>query len=152
MAANIISYHKSKDTHTVHYQFGAQVTDDAIVEELENLMKKEVFECLASTHTSKAAIPSKMIMTPKKLPNGKIDRMKARLVAGRHRQDRTMYRDEETSSHTVALSSVLIAASLAAHNGDHVMTLDHKAAYLNAPMAGHTVHVRIGKEVATLLC
>jgi Reverse transcriptase (RNA-dependent DNA polymerase) len=103
-------------------------------------------------HTSKSAIPSKMIMTPKKLPNGKIDRMKARLVAGGHRQDRTMYRDEETSSHTVALSSVLIAASLAAHNGDHVMTLDHEAAYLNAPMAGHTVHVRIGKEVATLLC
>jgi hypothetical protein len=71
MAANIISYHKLKDTHTVHYQFGAQVTDDAIVEELENLMKKEVFECLASTHTSKSAIPSPMIMTPKSYQTGK---------------------------------------------------------------------------------
>lgn len=132
-------------------QFGAQVTDDAIVEELKNLLKKEVFTFLPPSQTTKA-IPSKMILTPKKLPNGQIDRMKARLVAGGHRQDRSMYKDEETSSPTVALSSVLIAASVAAHRSEHVMTLDHKAAYLNAPMGEHTVHVRMRKEVSTLLC
>ena len=98
------------------------------------------------------AIPSKMILTPKKLPNGQIDRMKARLVAGGHRQDRSLYRDQEISSPTVALSTVLMAASLAAHRKEHVMTLDHKAAYLNAAMGGHTVYVRLGKEVAELLC
>ena len=93
-----------------------------------------------------------MFLTPKKLPNGSIDRMKARLVAGGHRQDRSMYREVETSSPTVALSSVLITTSIAAHRGEHIMTLDHEAAYLNAAMVGHAVHVRLSKEVSALLC
>lgn len=78
--------------------------------------------------------------------------MKARLVAGGHRQDRSLYTDVETSSPTAALSSVMMAAALAAHKADHVMTLDHKAAYLNASMVGHVVEMRLGKEVASLLC
>ena len=133
-------------------QFGNDVTDKAVLEELRNLIKKEVFEFLDPTKNAKSVIPSKMFLTPKKLPNGNIDRMKARLVAGGHRQDRSMYREVETSSPTVALSSVLIAASIAAHRGEHIMTLDHKAAYLNAAMIGHAVHVRLSKEVSALLC
>ena len=133
-------------------QFGNEVTDTAVLEELRNLIKKDVFEFLDPAHSVKSVIPSKMFLTPKKLPNGSIDRMKARLVAGGHRQDRSMYREVETSSPTVALSSVLIAASIAAHRGEHVMTLDHKAAYLNAAMVGHAVHVRLSKEVSALLC
>ena len=86
-------------------QFGAEVTDSAVVEELQNLMKKDIFEFVTASSTIKSAIPSKMILTPKKLPNGKIDRMKARLVAGGHRQDRSLYKDQDTSSPTVALSS-----------------------------------------------
>ena len=93
-----------------------------------------------------------MFLTPKKLPNGTMDRMKARLVAGGHRQDRSLYADEETSSPTVALSSVLITAAIAATRGEYVMTLDHKAAHLNASMAGHVVEMTIGNEVAELLC
>ena len=133
-------------------QFGAEVTDGAVVGELKNLIKKEVFEFVEASRTVKKAIPSKMILTPKKLPNGNIDRMKARLVAGGHRQDRSLYKDQDTSSPTVALSTVLIAASIAAHKGHHIMTLDHKAAYLNASMIGNTVYVRLGKDVALLLC
>ena len=78
--------------------------------------------------------------------------MKARLVAGGYRQDRSIYTYNEIPSPTVALSSVLMAAAVAAHRGDKVMTLDHKAAYLNADMVGHVVEMSLGKEVAGLLC
>lgn len=78
--------------------------------------------------------------------------MKALLLADGHRQDRSMYREVETLSPIAALSSVPITASIAAHRGEHIMTLDHKAAYLNAAIVGHVVHVRLSKEVSTLLC
>ena len=77
-----------------------------------------------------ASIPSKMFLTPKSLPSGKLDRVKGRIVAGGQRQDNSLYEDKEISSPTVALTSVLITAALAAKEGKHVVTLDHKAAYL----------------------
>ena len=95
--------------------YGAEVTDAAIVEELMNCIQKEIFEFQLPDYTAKSIIPSKMFLTPKKLPNGNIDRMKERLVAGGHRQDRSLYTDVETSSPTAALSSVMMAAALAAH-------------------------------------
>ena len=71
-----------------------------------------------------------MFLTPKSLPSGKLDRVKGRIVAGGQRQDKSLYEDKEISSPTVALTSVLITAALAAKEGKHVVTLDHKAAYL----------------------
>ena len=132
--------------------YGDKVADAAIVEEIQNCIKKDVFEFQHREYKTRSQIPSKMFLTPKKLPNGNIDRMKARLVAGGHRQDRSLYTDQETSSPTVALSSVLMTAALAADKAYHIMTLDHKAAYLNATMVGHVVEMSIGKEVAGLLC
>ena len=98
------------------------------------------------------AIPSKIFLTPKKLPNGEIDKIKGRVVAGGHRQDRSLFHDKEVSSPTVALTSVLAMASLAAHEGHHVMTLDHKAAYLNATMLGPRVEMILTPEVAEIMC
>lgn len=132
--------------------YGIEVTNEAVIEELKNCIKKEVFEFQHPWYKATSKIPSKMFLTPKKLPSGEIDKMKARLVAGGHRQDRSIYTDNETSSPTVALSSVLMAAAVAAHRGDKVMTLDHKAAYLNAEMVGHVVEMTLGKEIASLLC
>ena len=93
-----------------------------------------------------------MFLTPKSLPSGKLDRVKGRIVAGGHRQDKSLYEDKEISSPTVALTSVLITAALAAKEGKHVMTLDHKAAYLNADMKGPAVEMLISPEVAEILC
>jgi hypothetical protein len=53
---------------------------------------------------------------------------------------------------TVAPTSILSMAALVAHEGHHVMTLDHKAAYLNAHMKGPPVEMLLTSEVATLLC
>ena len=93
-----------------------------------------------------------MFLTPKTLPDGKLHRVKGRIVSGGHRQDRSLYEDSEISSPTVALTSVLAMAALAAHEGHYIMTLDHKAAYLNAKMLGPPVEMMLSPEVAEILC
>ena len=132
--------------------YGTDLADDACTEELNHCIKQQVWECLDPLYKTKGAIPSKMFLTPKKLPNGQIQRIKGRLVAGGHRQDRSLYQDSEISSPTVALTSVLAMAALAAHSGHHVMTLDHKAAYLNAKMEGPPVEMLLTPEVVDTLC
>lgn len=93
-----------------------------------------------------------MFITEKKLPSGEFDKLKARLVAGGHKQDRSLYNDESTSSPTVALTSVLAHASIAAHTGQFIMTLDHKSAYLNATMSGPRVEMNLSSDVVDILC
>ena len=43
-------------------------------------------------------------------------------------------------------------ASLAARDGHYVMTLDHKAAYLNPTMKGPKVEMILTPEIAGILC
>ena len=43
-------------------------------------------------------------------PNGEIERIKGRIVAGDHRHDRSVFSDNDISSPTVALTSVLATA------------------------------------------
>jgi hypothetical protein len=114
----------------------------ASTEELQNCIQKGVWECLDPDYPLKHAIPSKMF------PNGDIDKIKGRVVAGGHRQDRTLFQDSQISSPTVALAM----AAIAAHVGPHIMTLDHKAAYLNAEMRGPRVDMLLTPEVAEILC
>ena len=132
--------------------YGKELSDKATRDELMTCIQKDVWECLDPTYITKNAIPSKMFLTPKTLPNGEVDRIKGRIVAGGHRQDKSLYEDKEISSPTVALTSVLTMAALAAKEGKHIMTLDHKAAYLNAAMEGPTVEMLISPEVVEILC
>ena len=132
--------------------FGRELSDKATDEELRMCIKKDVWEYLEPSYITKGAIPSRMFLTPKKLPNGDIDRIKGRIVAGGHRQDRSLYEENEISSPTVALTSVIAMAALAAREGHHVMTLDHKAAYLNARMEGPPVEMMLSPEVSEILC
>lgn len=92
-------------------------------------MHEEAWECLVPSNKGKF-IPSKMYLTPKKLLSGEFDKIQGRIVGEGHRQDRSLYQDNEISSPTVALASILAMAALAAHRGYHVTSLDHKAAIL----------------------
>jgi hypothetical protein len=132
--------------------YGKEISDKATTEELQTCIQKDVWEYLDPTYATKNAIPSRMFLTPKSLPNGTLDRIKGRIVAGGHKQDRSLYEDKEVSSPTVALTSVLAMAALAAKEGHHVMSLDHKAAYLNADMTGSPVEMLLSPEVAEILC
>ena len=52
-------------------------------------------------------------MKEKFKPDGQFDKLKSRLVAGGHMQDRDLYPDK--SSPTPSINSVFIIAALAAH-------------------------------------
>ena len=122
------------------------------MQELKYCISIQVFKGMDPIDNAYGAMPSKMFLTPKKLPCGALDKIKARLVAGGHRQDRSLYSDQETSSPTVSLTAAFTQAALAAYRGEHVLTLDHKAAYLNAKMKGPEVKMMLSKEVSEILC
>ena len=56
----------------------------------------------------------------------------ARLVAGGHKKDRSVYSDSETSSSTVSTTSLFLIAAIAAKESRKVVTIDFSGAYLNA--------------------
>ena len=96
----------------------------------------------------KRIIRSSMFFKEKFFANGEFDKLKARLVAGGHMQDKTLY--DDLSSPTVNLPSIFILATLAARNGEHVMTVDVTGAYLNATMESE-VHMRLEPLLASML-
>jgi hypothetical protein len=82
------------------------------IEEIKTCSEKDVWKRTGPHYKAKGAIPSKTLFTPKKLPNGNIDDIKGRAVAGGHRRNRSLYQDTDISSPTVALTSVLAIAAI----------------------------------------
>ena len=72
----------------------------------------------------RAVIRCTVFIKEKFRPDGVFERLKARLVAGGHLQDRTIYSDNETSSPTVSTSSVFMVAAIAAKERRHVASVD----------------------------
>jgi hypothetical protein len=75
--------------------------------------------------------------------------VKARLVAGGHRQDESLY--SETSSPTVETQNIFIECTIAAQQGKKVATADIGAAYLNADIGDKIIHMRIQPKIAKIL-
>ena len=80
--------------------------------------------------------------------SGELLKLKARLVAGGHMQDRSIY--EDISSPTITLQSVFMLATIAAKEGRRVVTADIAQAYLNAKMTGIEVIMELD-EVSTAI-
>ena len=80
-------------------------------------------------------ITSKMFLKEKFLSTGEFDKLKSRLVAGGHRQDRRQYEEWEITSPTVSMASVYMISAIAAMEQRRVMTIDVGNAYLNANMS-----------------
>ena len=91
-------------------------------------------------------IPCRMFLKEKFDANHNFEKLKSRLVAGGHRQDRSLYKD--TSSPTPRMSSLFTVASIAATESRTVVTLDIGNAYLNAVMEGKPVYMTIKSDVA----
>jgi hypothetical protein len=99
----------------------------------------------------KSIIRSSMFCKEKFLPSGAFEKMKARLVAGGHMQDKSLY--SELSSSTVSTSFVYLVASLAAKEKRIVVTVDITAAYLHAHMKhGVVVYMHVSKTLFDMLC
>ena len=99
----------------------------------------------------KAIISSSMFLKNKYHASGVFDKFKARLVAGGHQQDKSLY--ENLSSPTAALTSVFTTATIAASEGRQHIVVDIGGAFLNADMAptGIDVHMRLNKIMTDML-
>jgi histone deacetylase 1/2 len=82
------------------------------------------------------------------------DKLKARLVAGGNRQDRSVYSESDTSSPTVATEAVMMIAAIAARERRHVVTIDIGGAFLRGKFkdGSDPVVMRLEKELADTLC
>ena len=95
---------------------------------------RKVRKCDLSRNQRKRIIRSMMFLKEKYLPNGDFDKLKSRLVAGGHMQDRSEYTAKDTSSPTISLSSVYMLAAISAREERIVATADVGMAFLKADL------------------
>jgi len=135
--------------------FGRQAME-AMAKEMLQLHDQGVFQPVKSKKLSfkqlKSIIRSKMFLKEKYLSSGEFDKLKARLVAGGHMQDKTLYSKTSIASPTPTQQSVFSIASVAAAEHRKVVTADIPGAYLNADMEGEEVLVRLNRLEAGILC
>jgi hypothetical protein len=78
--------------------------------------------------------------------------LKEELVGGGHMQDRSLYSDDDTSSPTVSVTSILTVAAIASGEKRYVATIDVPGAYLNAELEpGKEILMRINSLEAAIL-
>jgi len=148
------SFHMSlKKGLTKHQQAG----EAAILKELSAIhttgtLEAVDFNKLTPSEKSRA-IRSMLFFKEKYLPNGDFDKLKARLVAGGHLQDRSVYSESQTSSPTVATEVVMMVATIAAKEQRFVMTADITSAFLRGKFdkGSSPIHMRLDKTLADVL-
>ena len=130
---------------------------EALLGELRQMLKFPAFEAVDVSSLTweqlKKRIPSKMFFVKLKyLANGDFEKVKARLVAGGHRQDRSGYTEEQTSSSpTAGTMSLFTVAGLAARERHKVRSCDIGAAYLKAKIL-EEVFMYLDPKMSALLC
>ena len=134
-------------------QLGEIPSKAAANSEMAQLVDKNVFSpVLLSSLTPeerKGLIPSSMNLKAKFDAAGVFEKVKARLVAGGHRQHRGSYLEEETAAPTCTMSSIFMLAALASRAGEYVMGIDVPGAYLNATPA-KTIYMRLDRDMTAL--
>ncbi len=128
-----------------------EMVKSSIKTEFQNMIKyqtwKEIYASQLTPEEAKRIIPSKIFLKLKFHANGLVDKLKARLVGGGHRQKEGTY--GRTAAPTVSPTHVLLVMQLAAQLDMHVGTVDIPAAYLNA-ILNETVHMRLSKEITKI--
>jgi hypothetical protein len=113
-----------------------EAAEAAIIKELQQMLDLDVFEFLDPKSLSKEIIKNrincKLFLKLKYKPDGTFDKIKARIVAGGHKQDRSKYSVEETSSPTISLTGLYIVITIAGKEERFVITSDVIGAYLKA--------------------
>ena len=102
-----------------------------------------------SQQQKSAITRSSVFLKEKYLSNGQFDKLKGRLVAGGHMQDRSLY--DDNSSPTVSTQSTFMIAALAARERRTVVTADIGGAYLNASMGDNETLMRLDPILSDIL-
>ena len=137
-------------------KLGKEKTMESIKKELLQLMEKKVFRGLPAqeiqTLPRGTILPCKLFLKEKTNPDGTFDKLKSRLVAGGHRQDKNDY--EEFNSPTVAVSSLFTIACIAAKEKRIVVAMDVPTAYPNARRKDgmKRVAIKLDKIITSILC
>jgi len=121
----------------------------AAVNEVSNILKFKTFTPIRPNLKVSQIIPTFMHLTEKYRPDGTFEKDKARFLAGGNRQDKVIYKIEETSSPTVSTSSMLSVLAIAAAEEREIATIDVVAAYLEAYMNGE-VYIEIDKNTSQI--
>ena len=128
----------------------------AIVSEIAQLLDKNVLQGRHIDELSydelKKVITSRMFLREKRNADGIFEKIKARLVAGGHLQDRDIY--DNGSSPTASTTAVFMEAAIAAKLCNAVAHIDFSGAFLNADMpevGDHVVHIRLNKYLTGVL-
>ena len=156
-----VSTIKDTDKHKYIYQttitqcidkLGKEVTYDAVRKELAQMLDRRVWQPVHKIEITdkKLIIPSKLFLKEKYNAEGTFEKLKARLVAGGHREDRSVFSSNEITSPTIATQSIFTIAAIAAHEGRDVITGDVPGAYLHADMKGDLFMI-LPKELVTVL-
>ena len=152
---NEVDYGKlHKDGYTFHVSIQRAVdlhgkaAVEAIESELKQMLTKNVFEPTLTRPRSQV-INSFLFLKEKKDLQGKLIKIKARLVANGSLQSD----EKDNSSPTSSTSGLLIVAAVAAQRGMVVTTADISGAYLNAETpADGRVYMRLDPYLAGCLC
>jgi hypothetical protein len=128
-----------------------QLAQDTLDDEVRNLESYKAFQPIHYDSLSplqKANIlPSMSFVKEKFLSTGEFDKIRARLVIGGDKQDRSLYPD--TSSPTVSIESLFILCCIAAKEGRKTKTADIPSAFLNTPQPETSeVLVRLDKRAS----
>jgi hypothetical protein len=125
----------------------------SMMKELTQLHEKSVFKpALASVKpVKKKVIKSFMFLKDEYFSDGTFDKLKSRLVAGGHMQDRSDILCEDITSPTANQSHLMVVAAIAVKEGRKVKTVDISGAYLNADMAHVGVVMELDKVLTDLL-
>jgi hypothetical protein len=125
---------------------------EAIFQEIVQIHGKGVFSPASlSLKRKKKAIRSFMFLKEKYKADGAFDKLKARLVAGGHMQDRSEILYEDASSPTAALPFVFMIAAIAARERRHVATVDITGAFLNADISKQEIVMDLDPQMAAML-
>jgi len=103
----------------------------------------------------KKIISSQLFFKEKFSPStGELIKLKARLVAGGHLQDRELYSEAGTYSPTVSMPALFTLLAIAAHDGKTVWCVDVGTAYLNAmlPPDEPVQLMHLDRECSAVLC
>ena len=124
-----------------------ELVEKAMIEELSQLQEIKAFKPIHLSQATTRIIPSKMIVKKKVNSQGKITKVKARLCAGGHRQDKLP--PTITSSPTVSKFSIMTICTIAAMQQRKIATADIKGAYLEAKLKTK-VFMKVDKRVSKL--
>eukprot|EP01034_Spumella_vulgaris_P022924 gene22924-29102_t len=131
------------------------IADTVVIEELQQMLDKQVFHPVdfraLSLEQRQLIISCLLFLKEKCKPNGDFDRLKARLVAGGHQQDKSMY--PNTSSPTVDLTAFFTIAAIGIKEKRFFATADIGSAFLNADRDPNMPknYMRINKNIVQLL-